>query len=530
MRRVFLVALREYIENASTKGFWIGILMFPAVILLTIQATMWLAKAAPVCNFVIVDQSGELSTVIDKGMDRIYQRDVLNAFAAYAMKYRKEQNSGIPDIDLETISASDLELLLKDPRDDIPEALDEFIGKGGLETALNAAKPYLREGAPPFPVPQRRFRKVELPATVDAHAEIPDIAKALRPFLCGDQKIRVEGEAVALFAAVLIPKEVLRHIQRPGSIPHPVEGGQRQGIQYWASNLADKDLKNEIERLVNDEVRGREYKAQQLDAAKVRAVHGTYLPFASLNPKKEEGKEEVSVADEIHQWAPVGFVYLLWIAIFTISQMLLANTIEEKSNRIIEVLLSSITPGELMMGKLAGIAAVGLTVTGSWLVSLVVILGFRTGAESEVATLLFEELKTSHLLPAFCIYFLFGYLLYAGIFLAIGSVCNTLKEAQNMMGPIMLIMMMPLLTMMFIPRDPNGTLATVLSWIPLFTPFVMMNRAAADPPLFDVVGSMAILILFTVWVLWMAGRIFRVGILRTGQPPKLIELFRWLKA
>src|SRR6185436_3648082 len=143
---------------------------------------------------------------------------------------------------------------------------------------------------------------------------------------------------------------------------------------------------------------------------------------------------------------------------------------------------------------------------------------------------LYKVVRTSNLLPAFVIYFVFGYLMYAALILALGSVCNTLKEAQNYMGIITMVMTMPLLTMMFIPKDPNGTLATVLSWVPLYTPFVMMNRAAADPPLFDLVGTMVLLVVTTVCALWLSGRIFRIGVLRTGQPPKFMELVRWVKS
>lgn len=99
-----------------------------------------------------------------------------------------------------------------------------------------------------------------------------------------------------------------------------------------------------------------------------------------------------------------------------------------------------------------------------------------------------------------------------------------------MMGPVMIVMMVPLITMMFIPKDPNGTLATILSWIPLYTPFTMMNRAAADPPMFDKIGTLVLLICFTVFTLFMVGRIFRAGILRTGQPPKFKELLSWMKS
>src|SRR5581483_1205381 len=142
---------------------------------------------------------------------------------------------------------------------------------------------------------------------------------------------------------------------------------------------------------------------------------------------------------------------------------------------------------------------------------------------------LLAVLKTSNLLPLFSLYFLLGYLLYAGLILSLGSVCNTLKEAQSYMGIITMIMMVPLLTMTYIPTDPNGVVARLLSWVPIYTPFTMMNRAAADPPLIDLIGTLVLLVASTVGVLWMAGKIFRIGILRTGQPPKIVEMLRWVR-
>ena len=141
-------------------------------------------------------------------------------------------------------------------------------------------------------------------------------------------------------------------------------------------------LRDEIEQAVNGEIRRREYLARGLDSAAIREVEQTHAPFASLNPKKEAGREAVSGVDIVRQWAPSGFVYLLWVAIFTISQMLLNNIIEEKSNRIIEVLLSSVTPGELMMGKLLGIAAIGLTLVGAWMAALFGALSWNSGSAS----------------------------------------------------------------------------------------------------------------------------------------------------
>lgn len=528
MKYAILVALREFAENAKTKGFWLGILTFPLIIYASISAGAFLEKTKPVRNFVLVDQSGELEETVQGALDRLHQRNVMGALASYVKKNAK-MPEGELEIDLEKMPAIDAKAMAEKWASDNPDTLDQFLKAGGLALALEQLKGMLKEGAPEFEEPKRPFRAVELPEGVSADLAPAELAEALKPWLRGDRSIQVEGEGAELFAAVIVPEDILERTVRPGGMP-AMPGSEKLGIQYWSSNLADDDLKDEIERSINDEVRQREYEEKGVDPAAVTAVQRTYLPFAALNPKKEVGSEAVSMADQIRQWAPVAFVYLLWIAIFAISQMLLNNTIEEKSNRIIEVLLSSVTPGELMMGKLMGIAGVGLTMIGSWLLFGFGILKWKAGPETKLVNELLGVLQHSGMIWSFLVYFVLGYLFYAGAFLAIGSTCNTLKEAQNMMQPIMLIMMVPLMTMMFIPKDPNGTLATTLSWIPCYTPFVMMNRAAADPPMFERVGTLALLVASTIGMLWLSGRIFRLGVLRTGQPPKLMELLRWVKA
>jgi ABC-2 type transport system permease protein len=528
MRYAFLVAWREFAENVKTKGFWIGILIFPLLIYASISAERLLEKTKPVRNFVLVDQSGELEDAVDKALERLHQRKLLGEFATYVKKYAQPKATEL-EVDLEKIPAIDPKAMAEKWASDNPDTLEEFLKNGGLAFALAQVKGMLKDDAPAFEEPKRPFREVDLPEGLERKLAPNELAEALKPYLRGERSVVVEGETADLFAAVIIPGDILERTIRPGGMP-ALPGSEKLGIQYWSSNLADDDLKDEIERSVNEEVRTREYEEKGVDPEEVLAVQRTHLPLAALNPKKEAGAEAVSIADQIRQWAPVGFVYLLWIAIFTIAQMLLNNTIEEKSNRIIEVLLSSVTPGELMMGKLMGIAAVGLTMIGSWMVFLFSILKAKAGPEAKLVNELLGVLSHSGLIYSFVIYFVLGYLFYAGAFLAIGSLCNTLKEAQNMMGPIMIIMMVPLMTMMFIPKDPNGTLATVLSWIPPYTPFIMMNRAAADPPMVERVGTLVLLIVSTIGMLWLSGRIFKLGILRTGQPPKFMELLRWVRS
>ena len=522
MKYAFLVAWREYSENAKTKGFWLGIFIMPLILFLSIQAPIWLEeKAAPIRYIAVVDQSGTLAPVIESRLESIYQQKVLEALHEYARKYSLFSTAHMTNS------------VLGEFADANPRSIAAFMNKGGKRFFLEQLQSRLKPGAPDFQEPRRLFQRVPLPSGIRTNASLTTIAQDLKPYFRGEALLEANGKSVALSAAILIPDNIDETIICPSgrgtakaAINLPSEIAAHQ-IQFWSVNTSDSKLRDEVEQAINTEMRQREYRARGIDAAAIRQVEQTYVSIASLNPKKAAGKEMVSATDTIKQWLPSGFVYLLWLAIFVIIQMLLNNTIEEKSNRIIEVLLSSVTPGELMMGKLFGIAGIGLTMVGAWMFSLFGILGWKAGGASEIAGQLLTVLRASNLVPLLSVYFLLGYLMYAAFILSIGSVCNTIKEAQSYMSLLTVIMMVPLLTMTFIPKDPNGSLARLLSWIPIYTPFAMMNRAAADPPLVDMIGTLLLLLVVTAVALSMSGKIFRIGILRTGQPPKVIEMIRW---
>jgi len=522
MKYALLVAWREYAENAKTRGFWVGLFLFPLILFLSLEVPIFLEqRATPVRRFILVDPSGVLAPAIEAALEKSYQRQVLAALKEYARK------NAAP---LTNSAAARPAPALEDLNETDAQALDTFVAKGGMGFFLAQVQPRLRPGAPPFREPRRPFQQVKLPPGINPKADLASIAEALKPYLRHEKLLETDAGAVELAAAILIPPDFQNHLVRPQSSSAGGAAralGPAQQIQYWSANASDLRLRDEVQRAVNDEVRRREYLAHGLDAGLIQQVERTYIGLASLDPTKEKGREAVGTADIIRQWAPSGFVYLLWVAIFAVIQMLLTNTIEEKSNRIIEVLLSSVTPGELMMGKLIGIAAIGLTMVGAWVAALFGILSWKSAGAQEIASQVFLVLRTSNLVPLFALYFLLGYLMYAAFILSVGSVCNTLKEAQSYMAAMTLLLMVPLMTLAFIPKDPNGPLARVLSWIPLYTPFIMMNRATADPPLIDLVGTLVLLLATTVAALFMAGRIFRIGILRTGQPPKLLEMLRW---
>ncbi len=502
MKYIFLIALREFAENAKTKGFWIGIFTLPLILAISIGVSTKLAKSEPSRYFVVVDQSGVFGESVRHSIEWAHQRSVLQALGQY---FQENQLAGKwPSLDL---SAS-------------PAAVDGFIAAGGKDAYLAQLQPLLKENAPAFKEPERKFVRVDLPGEIDANAGADAILAQLKPYLTGDRNISVGGAETRLFAAVLI---------QPGAVEEAMRGAGEASIQYWSTNLAVDDLPDQIRGGLDYEVRRRLYVARGVDVGTVREIEATHVRIGAFDPGKAAGTETVSTADRIARNIPVAFVYLLWISIFTVMQMLLHNTIEEKSNRIAEVLLSSVTPNEIMMGKLVGIAAIGLTMVGAWLATVFIAAQLYQGAGAEVIGPAVDAVVVSGLIPTFVLCFLLGYLIYAGLFLSIGALCNDLKQAQNVQGPLMLIMMVPLFTMVFINRDPHGTIATILTWIPLYTPFTMMNRAAANPPLAELVAATLLMIVTALLLLWSAGRIFRMAMLRSGNRPKFSQVVQWIR-
>jgi len=529
MRIIWLIAMREYVENVKTKGFWIGVLLVPIVFAAIFLFTGKLASSAPVRHFVLVDQSGVYAEAVESAIRREHQRRILLEFVRYLQENRRDE---LPMGD-GGAAQTQVDEFIDDFGSDEVAVLDQWLAGGGLSMALDMTSPYLRDDAPAFVEPREQFVNIPLPAHIDPGAAPADIVDALRPYLTGERRLLANGERVALFALILIPENVEQAIISPQQAlqqsPQQGVSDSPRGVQFWASNLTDARLPNAIQNSINASIRQQAYAERGVDIQAVRDVQRTRLPVNRLDPGKAAGEEEVDMTDTFRQWAPIGFVYLIFISLMQSVQYLLSNTIEEKSNRIIEVLIASVTPNELMMGKLLGIGLSGLTTVAAWIVSFFVFIRLYQSVETALISQILDVLLSADLIPWFVFYYLAGYALYSGIFLAIGSLCNTLKEAQSLMMPLMMILIVPILAMSFIAQDPNGTLARVMSWIPLFTPFTMMNRAAAQPPMIDVIGTTVLLSATVVLVLWLSGRVFRQGVLRSGQPPRLIELWRMLR-
>lgn len=225
--------------------------------------------------------------------------------------------------------------------------------------------------------------------------------------------------------------------------------------------------------------------------------------------------------DSMASIVPVALAIILFVVSVMNSSVLLQGVVEEKSTRMIEVLLSCATPREITTGKLAGVIAVALATLLIWAAVLFALMAL---ADRDTVGLVFASLKavaTLDTLPLLLVFFLCGLLIYGSLFLAIGSMASSLADAQSLLGPSMLILMLPNLMLSAVIREPNGALASTLSWVPVYTPFFMMLRLASHPPALQVWGTTILALVTTTLMIIWTGRVFARHVLTTERPPTL---------
>ena len=346
-------------------------------------------------------------------------------------------------------------------------------------------------------------------AVAEAYANGDDYALRIE-IPSGDPEAEVEG----LTARVLAHEIDAFVIVGPGV----VDGDP---VAYYSANVAREEPRESVLRALTQAVRKERFARTGLEPEVVQAV---YAPVRSRDfgvGEDASAKEVDSGTREAKQFIPMIFVYLMFLGIMGQSQTMLTSTVEEKSNRVMEVLLSSVSPFQLMAGKMIGLGLVSFTLFAVWMAGGAFMI-VRNGWEDMV------DLST---LGYFMMFFVPGFLLYAAVMAALGSLCNELKEAQNMMTPVMMILIVPLITMFWVGQNPDHVLSRVLSFIPTFTPFLMINRLASaqPPPPLEIAASVVVLVAAIGITVWLAARIFRVGVLLYGKPPAFGEVLRWLR-
>ncbi len=227
--------------------------------------------------------------------------------------------------------------------------------------------------------------------------------------------------------------------------------------------------------------------------------------------------------------------FMLYMTLLIYGIQVMRAVLEEKTTRIVEVIISAVRPGQLMLGKIIGVGAVGLTQLGIWVLSGLLLLTFGLPYLLAVQPEFSEIQEALDVIPQagglvlFLTFFVLGYFLFSSLYAAVAAMCSSDEEAQQTQIPVTILLVIPMIALAPIIENPHSTLATSLSLVPFFSPILMFPRFMAGAPLWQV-GLSLLLMVVAIWVVaWVAGRIYRVGILMQGKRPTLPEIVRWVR-
>ena len=311
----------------------------------------------------------------------------------------------------------------------------------------------------------------------------------------------------------------------PDVFQPPASGrsGDRAAVRYQTNTPTYEDFPRLVDRVVNEAVQKERLKEAGVRPDKRKDIL-SHVPLVRrlLSRKTAEGRiEEAPEQNPVAAFVvPFGMMMLMFMVIMVGATPLVQGIVEEKIQRIAEVLLGSVRPFQLMMGKLLGIVGVSLTLVAVYL----------AGAYWAAERFDFADLIPVDLLVWFLVYQVLSVLMYGSLFIAVGAACTDTKETQTMLLPVMLLACLPMFVMANVIREPNSSFALGASLFPFATPMLMIARQAVPPgiPVWQPVVGVVLVLATTLLCVYAAGRIFRVGILMQGKGAKFGEMIKWV--
>ncbi len=458
MRSTYLVAMRDYLGYVTAWGFWLGLLFTPILLGIFMLAPALAANSQPARYFTVIDANGEFEQSL---------LAELNSITADAARISLDPVNAGQGNDSEKLKTFDDAIKAgADPQEALKAA-------GGANIAL-ASPDYL-----PVPPPA---------ATIEG----------LRPYLDGSQLIETPNGPQPLFAAIIVPDN----------------GGE---IQYWSENFQARDLLTLASNAEYKLARNKVFAAANVSLDIADDVKATRRDVSRqlLRDDPATTGSAVTIADKAPFIVSIMMAFMLWFLIFSVINYLLMGTIEERSNKIFDTLLTSVKLPNLLAGKLIAVLALALTLmtfwgVGSATIGLVASQNFAPEQTQDIMIVLSTVLKPSLVIPA-VISFVLGYLMYGSLFLALGSLCDTIQEAQTLMTPLIVLLMTPLFMLVLAINDAQSPIIEAMVWVPLFTPFLLILRMPTEPPLWEVLVQLGLMAVAATLILYLATRVYRAG-------------------
>ncbi|MFQ5767076.1 MAG: ABC transporter permease [Acidobacteriota bacterium] len=460
MRKIVWIAWREFSATVATKGFIFG-LLFPPILLGVMIVIMphLLNKKPPkiVGEVAVVDGTGEVAP----RLAHYFSPEVM----AGRLKRTKVLVNG-----------------------KMPDPLRRFTKGAGTEEMTRQAMETVMGETPELHV---------IPLATDADLEAEKELLSREP--------RKEGGRLAVAV-----------IHADAVAPAPGETGYGSYDLFVRQRLDDR-IEREIRQGLREAIIDARVRRRGLDRKEIeRLTHVAYGRSVTVTREGERKTNQI-----FNSVIPVAFMALLMVAVMSGGTQLMTTTIEEKSSRVVEVLLAAVSPMELMAGKIAGQLLAGL---------LILILYAGIGVVALVSFALLGLVDLWLLVYLFIFYFI-AYFTMGSLMAAIGAAVNEMSEAQGLMTPVVLLMVAPMMLWLPLSRDPNSLLAVVTSFLPPFSSWVMLLRMSsnAPPPLWQVWLSIGAGLAGVYASLWVAAKVFRIGLLMHGKPPNFATLIRWVR-
>lgn len=462
MYQLYLIARREYLAYVAAPGFWVSLLFMPIVFSVLVFAPALLARTEPPRAIAIIADLPADAAALEAAFEQDAYGDARYEIAAFV-------SAAAP-------SAAEA-------------ALAAFDAETDRAAAIAAARAVVRERAPnvapAFPSPQPTYRVLVPPA---------DTIEGLKPYLIGER-------APELFGALYIAHQ-------------PEANGAARRIEYWSAKLTQTDPMDTARRIMRRELRREALAERGVGAEDAAIIEQLDLSARQFDPRAAASEDAaVSVRQRAPIVAALAMTFILWGMVFSVANMLLSGVIEERANKILDTVLTSVSPLTLLVGKLLGVACVSATLLIVWGGVGGALTGFAAAhtPDSFIGQAA-AALADPRLLAAFGVGFVFGYLMYGAIFLALGSLCETMQEAQTLLGPVAIVLALPMMLIGPALFNPDAPAIVIASWVPLFTPFLLLVRAPTDLTWPELAGLTLVMAIATMLVLRFAARVFRAGV------------------
>ena len=477
IRRTLLIARRDYLGYIKTWGFWISFIMPFVFGFLGFLYSTTDFNIQPVRYEAILDDTGGTH----KAAIELKAQENYDAL-------RKEAILKLGDFVLSDKSI---------------ETLKAKIDSDGVDAGLAYIETINPDFAKQIKMPKQDFIFVDPPAkNVDG----------LRPYLRGDIMIEIDGKSVALNG--------LLHIRQT----EPVSA------DYWSRQVNAYTVRNLAQRYFRDRAEADYLSSKGLSKEVLKDVRSNALPVEFFDPSKaqtdDKNDQAVSQKDRIPYLVAALFSLILWFTVFSGSYMLLTSMLEEKLNKLLEMMLASTRLSEIIFGKLLGVAALTLTAMLPYiLLSAGAVIAIITLGDAETSAAIASAF-TPKLIIFFIIFLILGYIFYGALFIALGAMANSMQDAQTLTTPIMLILTFSVLVVPHGLKSPDSSLLIFASWFPLSAPFAALIRLPSDPPIWELCLSAIFLAVLSLLVIWLAGKMFHYGVLSGGGVKNLFSRFK----